>query len=160
MSKFLDTILCRETHRFSLLKYEKDRINNKLEKILATKGYSINLCGKIKNENEFKLTDKYTIGIYIQGGGDPAYLKGRFSEEADRAILTIRVNSHLCFPITTISIFLFLIPILFFISFENEADRYWVPIFLLIVGFTLNAAGNFFKKRLLNKTLRELGLKK
>ncbi|WP_321296542.1 hypothetical protein [Marinifilum fragile] len=159
MNNYLNKIFCREKLTFLLGSEEKNRINKRLQKITATKGYGVNLTGKVKDENHFKLTDKITIGVYIQGGGNPAVLKGKFTEESDHVILTIKVHGHFAFFLGSILIPVFLIVTIISNYSELKVEAYYSFIFILVVAFIMNMAGNFFKNRLLKKTLKELKLK-
>ncbi len=155
----LNRILCREKLRFELSNDDKNRVIKTLKKILTTKGFSINLSGKLKNDNEFKLTDKITIGIYIQGGGNPAILKGRFSDNIENNVLTIFARSHILFPIASIIIPIYFIPLLLLDDSNSTKEKVLEILFGLILSVIMNFGGNFFKQRLLKKTLNELGLK-
>ncbi|WP_282126185.1 hypothetical protein [Marinifilum flexuosum] len=159
MNNYLNRIFCREKLTFLLSREEKNHINKRLQKITDTKGYSVNLTGKIKDENQFKLTDKITIGVYIQGGGDPAVLRGKFTEESGNILLTIKVNSHFVFSLGSILIPIFLIATIISNYSELKDEAYYSFIFILVVAFIINMGGNFFKNRLLKKTLKELKLK-
>lgn len=151
--------MCRETLKFDLTNEDKSQVIKKLKRILKTKGFSINLSGKFKNENEFKLIDKITIGIYIQGGGSPAVLKGKFTESKEKIVLTIIAKSHTLFPLTSILLLFLFIPIFLFDDTNNAYDKMLGIIVCLLFVVIMNLAGNFFKKRLLNKTLKVLGFK-
>lgn len=159
MNNYLNRILCREKLTFLLSREEKSHINKRLRKITALKGYGVNLTGKIKDENQFKLTDKITIGVYIQGGGDPAVLRGKFTEESGNILLTIKVHGHFAFILGSILIPVFLIATIISNYSELKVEAYFSFAFVLAFAFIMNLAGNFFKNRLLKKTLKELKLK-
>lgn len=159
MSRLLNRILCREKLRFELTNDDKNRVVETLKKILKTKGFSINLSGKFKNDNEFKLTDKISIGIYIQGGGSPAILKGKFTNSMEKNVLTIIAKSHTLFPLVSIIILFYFLPLLLLDNSNSTNEKVLGVIFSVIFTVIFNFGGNFFKQRLLKKTIKELGLK-
>jgi hypothetical protein len=159
VSKLLNRILCREKLRFELTNDDKNRVVKTLKKVLNTKGFSINLSGKLKNENEFKLTDKITIGFYIEGGGSPAILKGKFADNDENTVLTIFTRSHILFPFASILIPVYFIPLLLLDNSNSTTEKVLGILFGLVISVIMNFGGNFFKQRLLKKTLNELGLK-
>jgi|GEM_PF-2269833 len=160
MSKLLNLILNRETCIFSVTEGKKDQIINRLKKIIAEKGFKTNLTGKIKNDNEFKLTDKWTIGIYIQGAGDPAYLTGKFNCELDIITLKIKAHSHFIFPLVTILLPLVVIVATILNPSDNRKEMMGAIFFSFMILIILNMTGNFFKNRLLKKVLKEMTLNK
>ena len=156
MSKLLNKILCREKLRFELTNDDKNQVIKTLKKILTTKGFNINLSGKFKNDNEFKLTDKITIGIYIQGGGSPAILNGKFADNIENNVLTIFARSHILFPIASILVPVYFFPLLLIDDSNSTKEKVLGILFGLIISVLMNFGGNFFKQRLLKKTLNEL----
>ncbi|MGE5428284.1 MAG: hypothetical protein ACM3O8_10345 [Methylococcaceae bacterium] len=160
MSKFLNLMLNRETCILSVTEEKKDQIINRLKKILAEKGFKTNLTGKIINDNEFKLTDKWTIGIYIQGAGDPAYLTGKFNYELDRITMRIKAHSHFIFPLWTVLLPLVVIVATILNPSDNRMEMVGAIFFSFMISIILNKTGNFFKNRLLNKVLKEMTLNK
>ena len=159
MSRFLNRILCREKLKFILTKDDKDQIINSLHKILKTEGFTINLSGKVINDNEFQLTDKVTFGIYIQGGGNPAELNGKFTKNSKDNFLTIKAKSHPLFPVATIFIPVLVIPLMLTSDLNSSGEKILSVIFGIFITVIINLGGNFYKQRLLNKTINELGLK-
>jgi hypothetical protein len=157
--KFLNKILCREKLKFELTNNEKNQIITTLEKILKTKGFSINLSGKFINDNEFELTDKISIGIYIQGGGNPAILKGKFTNDSNKNMLSIFAKSHILFPLVTILVPSLIIPLMLTSEQNNTNEKILSVIFGIFIMIVMTAGGNLYKNRLLKKTIRELGLK-
>jgi len=138
---------------------QKDQIINRLKKILAEKGFKTNLTGKIINDNEFKLTDKWTIGIYIQGAGDPAYLTGKFNLELDKITLRMKAHSHFVFPLVSVLLPLVVSVATILNPSDNRKEMMGAIFFSFMITIILNMTGNFFKNRLLNKSIKGNNIK-
>jgi len=137
---------------------DKNRVVKTLRKILKAKGFSINLSGKFKNDNEFRLIDKITFGIYIQGGGSPAVLKGKFSNNSDKNNLTIISRSHYIFPLASLFIITVGLPMMLIDDMNDSKEKIISILGSFLIAFICNSLGNYYKNRLLKKTVKELGL--
>ncbi len=101
--------------------------------------FKYNLSGKFINNYEFKVTDKWTIGLYIRSFENAsAYLKGKITETSNGIILNVLVR-----PNSIFSIFGLLFPILgIFILFEIGFGITTEDV--KIVGFMFILVGLFF----------------
>ncbi len=158
LNRFFNKVLCKETLKFSITERKKEELFRNLDKIINAKGFDINLTGKIKNESEFILNDKISFGIYINGGGDPASLNGKIKESGEGKELILKVYSNFTFPL--FSILGILVPILFLILDETEINEKTLlgSFIAILFAFISNLSGNFYKRRLLKKTLEYLKL--
>jgi len=138
----------------------KRNLNNILNQ--GTFKFKYNLAGKFINDNEFKIIDKWTIGVYIRSfENDPAYLRGKIIEKENGITVKVSVRPNSIFPL-----FGFLFPILglfaiFTTGFGQENNEgLFVGLFFIVFGIIIFPIGRLLRNRLRNKFEQYLDLKR
>jgi hypothetical protein len=136
----------------------------KLEKIFnqGTFDLKYNLAGKFIGDTEFKVTDKWTIGIIIKNfEKDPAYLKGKMNETPQGLILEVSVRPNSVFPLFRIISPILGVFALFSTEFDSQtSDVKMIGLVFIVFGLAFYLLGKFLRYRLRNKFEQYLDLKK
>ncbi|MBK3519981.1 hypothetical protein [Carboxylicivirga marina] len=128
----------------------------RLSRVLNLKGY--NLSGKFTSDRDFKLSDAWTIGIFIQSfENDPAYLKGRIKDSKEGIIVDVLVRPNSIFSIFGLLFPLIGIYTLISSDFGKAAEG---AIFFIIFGLIWYLIGIYLKVRIRNKFEDYLGLER
>lgn len=140
-----------------------DEFRERLKDIFSQKTFRFkhNLHGKFINKDKFRIIDKITLGVYLQGGGDPAYILGEIQEIDNHARIHISARPSPIFPILgwTLPVIGF---ILIFSGFwvNINIEKIMAGLFLLFIAILSRKTGEFLKNRLLNKFERVLDLER
>ncbi|SMO93561.1 hypothetical protein SAMN06265379_1207 [Saccharicrinis carchari] len=126
---------------------------SRLSSIFSQKGFKFNLSGKFTSEQDFKATDKWTIGIYIRSfENDPAYLKGKIKDSKNGVTVEVLVR-----PNSIFSLFGLLFPLIGMIALvstnfgKTDEDALGVGIGFIIFGLICYPIGNYLRNRIRNK---------
>lgn len=157
-----DKILKIQRVEYKLL-WNGDEFRERLKDIFSQEMFRFkhNLHGKFINKDKFRIIDKITLGVYLQGGGDPAYIVGEIQEIDNHARIRISARPSPIFPLMG-----WTLPIIGFILIFSG---FWVNIniskiiaglFLLFIGILSRKTGEFLRNRLRNKFERALDLER
>lgn len=145
------------------LSWNSDELRERLEDIFSQKIFKFehNLHGKFIDKSKFRIIDKITLGVYLQGGGDPAYIFGEIEEYNSHVKIHVSARPSPIFPIMG-----WILPviglILIFSGFWEHIDisKIMAGLLLLFLGILSQKIGEFLRNRLRNKFERALDLER
>lgn len=155
-------ILNYENHSYhSSLTFEN--LKHKTEKLFEQK--SLKLGGKLTSSNEFTIHDNLNVIAWNMPNlkRKAAYLKAHISENEKGTLVKLKVNPNLLFPVFSILSTIVGLALITFITLYDVQDYKFIEIagfVFIFVGIVYYPLSTFFRKRLRDKIVKHLDLKK